>query len=132
MTYHEEVNWGNTLQGKQLVVCIADACRARPAQYQPVIGLKEQDDIMDDLLGIMSYCNTSIYFYPLSCCWCLSCGWSKVGSARQCGTYSFLKFDTGHSYLDGGPSFVDRSSAYLGAEEKLHTIAQKLNIMRIL
>ena len=51
MTFEQERAWGQTLIGKNLELCFPPACVARPAQYQPVVGVKESGDISNDLLG---------------------------------------------------------------------------------
>ena len=62
MSWPEEEAWGGQLKDKNLEMCSNAACAARPARYQPVVGLKEKGDIMEDLLGMYSYCSI---FYVL-------------------------------------------------------------------
>ena len=55
------MRWGQFLSNQPLRLCRSRFCAARPAEFQPVVGLKLQDTLMDDLVGK----STDVCYYSL-------------------------------------------------------------------
>ena len=55
MTWDEEVDWGNVLKGKEVRFFFPDPVLSRPPDFQPVVGVKLDGDVTDELIGIQTH-----------------------------------------------------------------------------